>query len=1572
MVAVFATLCSAVVLSAPPGGSGVKWIVPGTDPNDNVTAVRVSGTPHQMGWWYGNLLATEIRDNLDKGLQWASDNAQNDLGMPAWQLYYLIDQQIWPGMVPYIPAAFLEELQGVVDGAAEADPAVVPVITLNELRRFIVIVELAEFNCTSIGAIGPATHDGRLIQIRVLDFAMETGCQDNPVITVYQPDEGPGYCNVGFAGLIGSVAGMNAEGVAVCEVGLGTPQVDAEDPNSFAYLRGIPMTLLMKKIIAQSAPEGGSSALDKATQIIQDGPRTSNYGYGVGDGTIRDTKSFVTSREVCHVWGVNEAVTFHDPGNPASKWLWDPNDYPGAGDFGGTLPAIAGVTYLPHDADLTVSLLDPTSPDYVGLLEPNNAIEVARQVAMNSNLLDVVFDGEDLKLWAAFANGASTAQRAAVRGFVEFDFGGLMPNPMAFAVAPQAVSTTSVTMSAVQVTSLRSDPNHVQYAFSPAAGSQALGNESGWQSSATYVDTGLSANTRYAYSVRARDASSPSTVTAASEVMEVCTLANRPLAPTVTHGGGTTVDVTISPDDGNPDATECAIYDATRKGWIGAGGALQASKQWQARTAWGTVTVTGIDPARIPSIQVMARNQSGVETALGPPQGTGEHWSIGTRPDDVTVVRLTGPSGHAIGWHYGYQIAEQIRENLDSGNAWGVQLMMDRTGWSEHDVNVLLDTAWTKMKPYIPQLFLDELRGAAEGAAAAGQTVTTSEMQRAIVIAEMSEFNCSAIGASGPASYQGKTLQTRNLDFDMHTGMQNHPVIAVYMPDDAPAYCNVGFAGLIGVLAGMSAEQIAVSEAGLSTPQANPTDLELLKGLPMTLLLKKVLIEGVADGSTSALDQAVQTIEQGPRTTNYAYLIADALTGDSRMLATTKGTCEVFAPGEPIQSDDPNLGDLDGVGMPGLDNVTYIPPGGDYGKVLDLLDPGEPNYVGLVDLDKAVQINRALAMGSSCLMSVAYDLNALKLRVAYAEGPNSPASARTYVEFDFGQLVLNLRPDPMTFQQVPTALSTTGITMQATTASALQSPPVEYLFEETSGQPGGAGTDWQTSTTHTNAGLSANVQYSYRVKARDSGAPPRETNWSAVMTVCTLAEVPPAPTVGDATSDSLTVDPSAGVNPPATELAVYDATRETYIGANGSPSATPVWRTDQAWGQITVTGLDPETDYEFACKARNADGVETALSGTGGEATQPGEPANGDDDDDDNGDDDDDGQGLGSIAFQMLPTALGSTSVTMTAGPTTYAPDVPPLQYYFRETTGNAGGSSSGWQTLSSYVDVSLLPNTKYGYQVRARDSDSPPDVTGYSATAEVITPAAVPPAPTLSSPTQTSVRVNVSSGDNPPSTLLALGMYDRTQQSWVYLKGDGTVSPTPVWQTQLSWGMVEVTGLSAGQQCDFVCWAQHAADGTSTDPSDVGTGYTLAEDASPPRLSRVAVLGSTEVNEQASATYTVLCEYSDGSVVARTSGVAWRLSDTQWGVITAGGTFTAHHVLSDQQIWIYADVVDGSRTVTGQQSVTIKDLDGPAKPPTTPTNPTPSAPDGACPTAALAIFLSLVGGILVLRRRSV
>ncbi|MHC4255531.1 MAG: family 43 glycosylhydrolase [Planctomycetota bacterium] len=94
-------------------------------------------------------------------------------------------------------------------------------------------------------------------------------------------------------------------------------------------------------------------------------------------------------------------------------------------------------------------------------------------------------------------------------------------------------------------------------------------------------------------------------------------------------------------------------------------------------------------------------------------------------------------------------------------------------------------------------------------------------------------------------------------------------------------------------------------------------------------------------------------------------------------------------------------------------------------------------------------------------------------------------------------------PDPITWASVPSADSDTAISMTATTAT--DPAGVSYFFDETSGNPGGSDSVWQSSPSYTDSDLNPETLYTYIVTARDNSSNHNETAASTAESATTLA-----------------------------------------------------------------------------------------------------------------------------------------------------------------------------------------------------------------------------------------------------------------------------------------------------------------------------------------------------------------------------------------------------------------------------------------------------------------------------------
>ncbi len=152
--------------------------------------------------------------------------------------------------------------------------------------------------------------------------------------------------------------------------------------------------------------------------------------------------------------------------------------------------------------------------------------------------------------------------------------------------------------------------------------------------------------------------------------------------------------------------------------------------------------------------------------------------------------------------------------------------------------------------------------------------------------------------------------------------------------------------------------------------------------------------------------------------------------------------------------------------------------------------------------------------------------------------------------------------------------------------------------------------------------------------------------------------------------------------------------------------------------------------------------------------------------------------------------------------------------YNFEETSGNAGGSDSGWIASNSFIDSGLLPNTSYSYHLQARDAVLNESV--FSAVSSKYTLASIPSGGIFSGVTQTEITTSWSANGNPSGT--------------EYFVENQTVGTNSGWQTESSW---DSAGLSAETGYSFRVKARNA-DGVETTWYDLGTSSTLAEDEEP------------------------------------------------------------------------------------------------------------------------------------------
>jgi hypothetical protein len=189
------------------------------------------------------------------------------------------------------------------------------------------------------------------------------GLERNAVVTVFRPDQGHGWVNVGYAGFTGSVTAMNDQHISIGEMG-GRGEGNWD---------GKPMAQLVREVMERAG------SIDEAVEIMKRGPRTCEYYYVVADGRARAAVGIKATPEIFEVVRPGEAHPQLD--SPIKD------------------------TVLLSAGDRYRELVRRTE-DGLGKFDEESARELMkRPVCMNSNIHSVLFAPDTLDFWVANSNG---------------------------------------------------------------------------------------------------------------------------------------------------------------------------------------------------------------------------------------------------------------------------------------------------------------------------------------------------------------------------------------------------------------------------------------------------------------------------------------------------------------------------------------------------------------------------------------------------------------------------------------------------------------------------------------------------------------------------------------------------------------------------------------------------------------------------------------------------------------------------------------------------------------------------------------------------------------------------------------------------------------------------------------------------------------------------------------------------------------------------------------------------------------------------------------------------------------
>ena len=337
----------------------LRWI-------DGQRLVLLEGTPEQIGRAHGLLLGPEMRKCMDAVLY--TVGFVETVRSGEWFLDRL--RAAYARLRPHMPEDHLAETDALADAAG---------LTREEAQIGNIFPEL--FHCSGFAVFGKATVGGTLYHGRVLDYMTHIGLQDAAVTFVLSPEGKIPFVNVGYAGFIGSVTGMNARQIGLGEMGGG----------GAGKWDGVPMATLMRRALEEC------ETLDQVKQLWSESPRTCEYYFVFSDAKIPDAVG---------VKAVPESIEFILAGQ-THKLLGEGIEDAVLLSSGGRLRKLrerVRAHYGNIDADLAIELM-------------------SRPVAMKSNLHNALMVPGSGKLYVAHAIGK---RPAADCGYVEYDLKALL------------------------------------------------------------------------------------------------------------------------------------------------------------------------------------------------------------------------------------------------------------------------------------------------------------------------------------------------------------------------------------------------------------------------------------------------------------------------------------------------------------------------------------------------------------------------------------------------------------------------------------------------------------------------------------------------------------------------------------------------------------------------------------------------------------------------------------------------------------------------------------------------------------------------------------------------------------------------------------------------------------------------------------------------------------------------------------------------------------------------------------------------------------------------------------------